>query len=54
MKWLEEAQTFAVVDYVKEMTTKKSCKYVEYGTFEYLLFLFECHAKEVNPTSMIL
>ena len=29
-----------VVDYVKEMTVKKSCEYSEYGSFEHLLFLF--------------
>ena len=29
-----------IVDYVREMTVKKSCKYGEYGSFEDLLFLF--------------
>ena len=31
---------FVMVDYVREMTVKKSCKYGEYGLFEQLLFLF--------------
>ena len=31
---------FAVVEYVKEVTCKKSCKYGKYGSFEHLLFLF--------------
>ena len=30
---------FMIVDFVKEMTVKKSCKYGEYGSFEHLLFL---------------
>ena len=29
-----------LVDYVREMTLKKSCKYGEYGSFEHLLLLF--------------
>ena len=29
-----------MVDYVREMTVKKSCKYGRYGLFEHLLFLF--------------
>ena len=28
-----------MVDYVREMTVKKSCKYGEYGSFEQWLFL---------------
>ena len=31
---------FVMVDYVREMTVKKSFKYAEYGSFEHLLFLF--------------
>ena len=31
--------TLPVVDYVREMTTKNSCRYCEYGSFEQL-FLF--------------
>ena len=30
---------FVVVDYVRQMTVKKSCKYGKYGLFEHLLFL---------------
>ena len=29
-----------MVDYEREMTVKKTCKYDEYGTFEDLLFFF--------------
>ena len=28
-----------MVDHVRKMTVKKSCKYGEYGSFEHLLFL---------------
>ena len=31
---------FVKVDYVRKMTVKKSYKYDEYRSFEYLLFLF--------------
>ena len=31
---------FMMVDYVRKMTAKKSCKYGEYGLFERVLFLF--------------
>ena len=37
-KWYEVAQTFAVVDCVKEMTLNKFCKYGEYGLFELFVF----------------
>ena len=30
---------FVMVEYVREMAVKKSCKYGEYGSFEHLLFL---------------
>ena len=30
-----------MVDYVREMTVKKSCEYGNYGSFEHLLFLFQ-------------
>ena len=30
---------FGMVDNVREMAVKKSCKYGEYGSFEHLLFL---------------
>ena len=26
------------IDYIREMTAKKSCKYDRYGSFEHLLF----------------
>ena len=40
MKCIEVAQTSTVVDHVKEMTSKRTYKYVEYGSFEQLLFFF--------------
>ena len=30
---------FVMVDYVRKITVKKSCKYCEYRLFEHLLFL---------------
>ena len=30
---------FMMVDYVREMTVKKSCKYSKFGSIEHLLFL---------------
>ena len=41
----EATQMLVIVDYVKEMAVKKSCKYVEYELFEHLLFLFCCFMK---------
>ena len=38
MKWPEGARAFGMVDYVREMTAKKSCQYEEYGSFEHLYF----------------
>ena len=35
-------QMFVMVDYVRKMTVKKSCKYGEHGSFEHLLFLCVC------------
>ena len=35
-------QMCVLVDYVKEMASKKSCKCGEFGSFEYLLFLLCC------------
>ena len=29
-----------MVDYVREITVKKSCKYGEYGSFVHLLFMY--------------
>ena len=42
VQWLlhEATQMFVMIDYVRKMTAKKSCKYGEYGPFEHLLFLF--------------
>ena len=31
---------FAMVDYAREMTSTKACKYGKYGWCEHLLFLF--------------
>ena len=39
VKLHEAAQMFMIVDYVREMTVKKSCKYKEYGSLGHLLFL---------------
>ena len=39
-KLCEAAQMFVMVDCVREMTVKKSCKYAKYGSCEHLLFLF--------------
>ena len=36
----EATQILVNVDYVREMTEKKSRKHGEYGLFEHLLFLF--------------
>ena len=35
---------FVMVDYVRKMTMKTSCKYGEHGSFEYLLFLFKSNS----------
>ena len=32
VKWPEAAKTFGMVNHVREMTAKKSCKHGEYGT----------------------
>ena len=37
--WREVALTLTIVDYVSEMTAKKSCKYGEYGYFQIFFFL---------------
>ena len=39
VKLLEATQMFVMVDYIREMTVKKS-KYGKYGSFEHLLFLY--------------
>ena len=40
VKWHAVANSFVMVDYVREMTAKESCQYGEYESFEHLLFLF--------------
>ena len=40
VKLREAAQMFVMVDCIREMTVKKSCKYGECGLSEHLLFLF--------------
>ena len=39
-KVYKATQMFVMVDYVREMTSKKSCKYSKYGSFDHVLFLF--------------
>ena len=34
----EPTKMLMMIDYVREMTSKRSCKYGEYGSFEPLLF----------------
>ena len=34
---------FVMVDFVRKMTVKESCKCDKYGLFEHLLFLFSHH-----------
>ena len=40
VKLHEATGMFVMVDYVREVTVKKSCKCGEYGSFEHLLFMF--------------
>ena len=40
VKLHEATQMFLVVDYVRKMTVKKSCKCGEYGSFYHLLLVF--------------
>ena len=40
VKLSEVARTFGKVDFVKEMTVKKTCKYGKYDLFERMLCLF--------------
>ena len=42
MKLHEATQMFMMVDFVKEVTSKKSSKYSEYGAFEHLLLFLVC------------
>ena len=39
-----------VVEYVKEATGKKPCKYGEYGTFEHSLFLLTDRLYNLLPS----
>ena len=39
VKLCEAAQVFEMVDYVRKMTVKKSCRYDELGLFKHLLLL---------------
>ena len=39
IKWHGQAETCVVVDYVREMTSRKSFKYDECGLFEHFVFL---------------
>ena len=38
VKWHKVTQRFAILDYVGEMTSKKTCKYEEYSSFELFFF----------------
>ena len=40
-----------MVDYVREMTVKKSCKYGEYGSFEHLVLLLLLLISSLNSES---
>ena len=44
-KCFEVARTIGLVDYVREITAKKSCYCGEYGSFEHLLLSFLWFAK---------
>ena len=41
VKLHETTQMFVMVDFVSEMTVKKSCKYGAYGSFQHSPFLFQ-------------
>ena len=43
VKLHEATQMFVMLDYVRVMTVKKSCKCGKYGSFEHLLFLSVDH-----------
>ena len=40
MKLHEATKMFMMVDYIREMTSKRSCKHGEYGLFEHLTLFF--------------
>ena len=42
VKWCEVVKIFARVDYVREMTAERSCKYGQQGSFKELLFFVLC------------
>ena len=50
--WHEVTQTSAMVDYEGEVTAKKACQYDEYGSFEYLLFLFLDISENIGTTRL--
>ena len=39
-RWHEGTHLFVIVDNVMVFTSKKTCRFGEYGSFEYLLLLF--------------
>ena len=43
VKLHKATQMLVRVDYVQEISVKKSCRYSKYGSFEYLLFLLSSH-----------
>ena len=49
----EATQMLGTVDYVRVVTLKKTCKYEEYGLFEYLLF-FCCVGVDFNSDVIFL
>ena len=48
------AQILTVVDCVREITSKKTCKYGDYGSFEHLLFLYFCVSGHVVQFDVII
>ena len=52
VKWHEVAQTFSVIDHVREMTSKKTCMYGEYGLCECRLFML-CFVWHVLISSLL-
>ena len=49
VKWHEVTQTFAMFDCVKEMTSKKTCKYGENGLFEHCSSCCTCRSTKKVP-----
>ena len=50
--WHGITQTFVMVDFVREVTAKESCKYVEYGLLEYFLLFSYCWCYDWNHVSL--